>query len=226
MSNSTLKMKSKTPVVTGSSRFSLRLAPTLALAALIACCPLQTRADTIAFSVSGGGTGTFSGLTLGYAFTVSSPIHVTNLGFFDEANNGLNESHAVTIWTSTGTQLVQATIPSGTSGTLINGFRYASIAPLTLAAGTYTIAAFTSLFNSDFALFNTSITSASGLSYVGSRSSFSPAFPTGDVDNNPNSYFGPNFQFTTPTSAPDTGTTASLFGLSLMGLAFLRRKLC
>ena len=27
-------------------------------------------------------------------------------------------------------------------------------------------------------------------------------------------------------TAPDTGTTASLFGLSLTGLAFLRRKLC
>jgi hypothetical protein len=27
-------------------------------------------------------------------------------------------------------------------------------------------------------------------------------------------------------TAPDTGTTASLFGLSLVGLAFLRRKLC
>lgn len=27
-------------------------------------------------------------------------------------------------------------------------------------------------------------------------------------------------------AAPDTGTTASLFGLSLMGLTFLRRKLC
>jgi protein with PEP-CTERM/exosortase system signal len=28
------------------------------------------------------------------------------------------------------------------------------------------------------------------------------------------------------TAVPDTGTTASLFGLSLTGLAFLRRKLC
>jgi protein with PEP-CTERM/exosortase system signal len=27
-------------------------------------------------------------------------------------------------------------------------------------------------------------------------------------------------------TAPDAGTTASLFGLSLMSLAFLRRKLC
>lgn len=27
-------------------------------------------------------------------------------------------------------------------------------------------------------------------------------------------------------TAPDTGTTGSLFGLSLMGLTFLRRKLC
>jgi hypothetical protein len=28
------------------------------------------------------------------------------------------------------------------------------------------------------------------------------------------------------TAVPDTGTTASLFGLSLTGLAFFRRKLC
>jgi hypothetical protein len=47
-------------------------------------------------------------------------------------------------------------------------------------------------------------------------------FPTGNPENLPNAYFGPNFQFT----VPDTGTTCSLLGLSLMGLAFLLRKLC
>ena len=39
--------------------------------------------------------------------------------------------------------------------------------------------------------------------------------------------FGPNFvQVLSDVDVPDTGTTGSLFGLSLMGLAFLRRKLC
>ena len=34
------------------------------------------------------------------------------------------------------------------------------------------------------------------------------------------------FDLAAASEAPDTGTTFSLFGLSLMGLAFLRRKLC
>jgi protein with PEP-CTERM/exosortase system signal len=63
---------------------------------------------------------------------------------------------------------------------------------------------------------------ASGVTYNGSRSTGGFVFPTGDAAVHPNSYFGPNFQF----SVPDTGTTCSLLGLSLMGLAFLRRKLC
>jgi hypothetical protein len=91
-----------------------------------------------------GGGRAFAGAnqTFGYAFTLSSPVLVTQLGLWDEGNNGLISSHAVTIWTSTGTQLVQATIPAGTGGTLTNGFRYVSIAPFSLAAGTYTIAGF------------------------------------------------------------------------------------
>ena len=43
---------------------------------------------------------------------------------WDEQGDGLFTSHTVTIWTSTGTQLVQATIPTGTGGTLTDGFRY------------------------------------------------------------------------------------------------------
>src|SRR5262249_21074041 len=112
--------------------------------ALLAWSPLQTRADMIGFGASGSGslTAISTDVTLGYAFTVSTPISVTMLGLFDSGNNGLAHSHAVTIWTRTGTQLVQATIPFGTGATLTNGFRYVSIAPFTLAAGTYTIGGF------------------------------------------------------------------------------------
>ena len=194
--------------------------------ALMAWSPLQTRAETIAFSISGGPTLTNGrgDLTLGYAFTLSSSITVTNLGLFDFGNDGLNTSHSVTIWTNTGTQLVQATIPAGTGGTLINGFRYVSIAPFTLAAGTYTIGGFYG-FNSDVAITGTSITSASGVSYVGSRSGDGFTFPSGDLFGFPNSYFGPNFEFTTAVPTPDSGSTVSLLGCALLGLAALRRKL-
>src|SRR5436190_6137204 len=98
--------------------------------ALVAWSPLQTRADTIAFSVSSSSSIIFGdNTTLGYAFSVSSPISVTSLGLFDFQNDGLAQSHAVTIWTSTGTQLLQLTISAGTGATLTDGFRYVSIAP-------------------------------------------------------------------------------------------------
>jgi hypothetical protein len=127
---------------------------------------------------------------------------VTNLGLFDSDNNGLTASHAVTIWTSTGTQLVQATIPAGTGATLINGFRYVSIAPLLLAAGDYTIGGyypFSPTATEPYAALANSIQTASVVTYVGPRSGELPfavfGFPSDDIFSSPNSYFGPNFQF-------------------------------
>jgi protein with PEP-CTERM/exosortase system signal len=195
--------------------------------ALIVWSPLQMRANTIAFSTSGGSFGVnLDDATFGYAFTLSSPVLVTNLGLFDRDNDGLAASHVVSIWTSTGTQLVQTTIPAGTGATLIDGFRYVSIAPFTLAAGTYTIAGFyTSI--SDSVLFGTSTSSASGVSYAGAKSKLGFAFPTTDAFSFgfPNSYFGPNFEFTTGVPTPDSGSTVSRLGCALLGLAALRRKL-
>jgi protein with PEP-CTERM/exosortase system signal len=195
--------------------------------ALVAWSPLQTRADTIAFSVSSTASIAFGdNTTLGYAFTVSSPVTVTNLGLFDFGNDGLNTSHAVTIWTSTGTQLLQVTIPAGTGATLTDGFRYVSIAPFLLVSGTYTIGGFYA-GDSDSSLDAASITSASGLSYLGSRSAFGFTFPSGDAISVVNSYFGPNFQFITGVGVPtpDSGSTVSLLGFALLGLAAVRRKL-
>src|SRR5439155_9359883 len=116
-----------------------------------------------------------SNTTLGYAFTVSSPIRVTDLGLYD-INSDLQDQHAVAIWTSTGTQLVQTTIPAGTSAKLIDGFRYVPIAPFILAPGTYTIGASTSTrltslkASWDFFLYNMTITRAYEVSYLGPRS--------------------------------------------------------
>ena len=198
------------------------------IVALIACCPLEARAATIALSFTGGTTGentTFDG-TFGWAFTLSSPVLVTELGLWDLNNDGLNTSHVVTIWTSTGTQEAQGTIPSGTGATLTDGFRYVSIAPVLLPAGSYTIGGFYSASSDVQAIGASTITTASGVTYDGSRSTAGFVFPAGDDFFVPNSYFGPNFQFTAP-STPDSGSTSVLLLLGVaatLGLNLLIRR--
>jgi hypothetical protein len=232
-------MKTKTSFKKLSTPFLIRqragrsfpLAPTLVATALIACGSLQTRADTIALSFTGGlelASG-LNGPTVGWAFTLSSQVSVTQLGLFDFDGNGFGTDHIVAIWTSTGTQLGQVTIASGTSGTLINGFRYVSIAPLLLPAGDYTIGGYYPFPGTDtFAAFANSITTTSGVTYLGSRADFFPfgvfGFPAGDIFDSDNSYFGPNFQFTGGVPTPDSGSTWALllvsvtaaFGLNLL----------
>jgi hypothetical protein len=150
---------------------------------------------------------------------------VTQLGVWDENGNGLAQSHMVTIWDSTGTAVAQVTIPSGT-GAETNGFRYVSIGSVLLAAGNYTIGAFYGALGSDTASVSSSaISTAAGVTYAGSRGTADNAFPASDDFGLPNSYFGPNFQFTTGVPTPDSGSTVSLLGCALLGLAALRRKL-
>jgi hypothetical protein len=230
-------MKTKTSSKKVPTPFSLRqsvsrpfpLAPTLVAAALIACCPLQTRADTIALSVTGSVVFFHSGAdrTEGWAFVLSSPVLVTQLGLFDNNNDGLADSHVVNIWTSTGTLEAQGTIPSGTGTTLTDGFRYVSIVPVLLPAGFYTIGGFYSGDSSDEfadAVFLSGITTASGVTYNSTRDRPGLGFPSGNDSGISFGLFGPNFQFTTPVSTPDSGSTWALlllgvtaaFGLNLL----------
>jgi len=225
-------LKAKTSSSKVLPRFSLRLAPGLFVAALIAFCPLATRANTIALSFTGTGlVGAGPDSTFGWAFTLHSPVLLTDLGVFDFPDRfppGLNESHLVTVWTSTGIQVAQGTVPSGTSGTLVDNFRYSSIAPVSLAAGNYTIGAFYISGSRDPVPFlATTVTTDADVTYCGSRFGFGNAFPPGDHANFPNSYFGPNFQFTA-VSAPDSASTWTLMLLGLtatFGLQFLVPRL-
>jgi hypothetical protein len=185
--------------------------------ALIACCPLQTRANTIAFGFAPGSYTTFTfgaDVTVGLAFTLTSPVLVTDLGLWDFDNDGLNASHVVTVWTSTGTQEAQGTILSGTGATLTNGFRYISIVPVLLPAGNHTIGGFYSSASDPVAIQSLAV-AASGLTYNGTRNGPGFAFPAGDSFGRPLNYFGPNFQFTAPPT-PDSGST---WALLLLGVA-------
>ena len=88
-----------------------------------------------------GGDPSFRG-TLGYRFTTSSTLTITALGFFDDLDDGLLSPHDVGIFAASNQQLlVSASIPAGVSSYLQDGYRWVSLAPFNLAAGTYVIGA-------------------------------------------------------------------------------------
>jgi hypothetical protein len=208
-------MKTNNPTTNLSLRFSAPIISVFA-AAFVALCSIQGRADTIALNFTGGSAApAFETATAAWAFSVSTPIELTQLGFWDRFDNGLQEAHVVTVWTSTGTQLAQATIAAGTSPTLTDGFRYVSlINPIMLPAGDYTIGGLYNSGSADlFVISAATISPASGVTYAGSRFAIGDAFPTGDAGGNPMSYLGPNFQFTAVATTPDSGSTfLLLFG--------------
>jgi hypothetical protein len=74
----------------------------------------------------------------GFRFTVaSSDIVVTDLGFWDHAQDGLGEAHDVGIYAVSDQALVvSASVPAGVVATLDGEYRYADVAPTTLMADT------------------------------------------------------------------------------------------
>lgn len=138
--------------------------------------------------------------TIGWAFTLSSPVLVTELGYYDSGDNGLVTAHEVAIWTNGGVLQLQATVPSGTSGTLMDTFRYISITPVFLPAGNYVIGGF-SPGNSDlYGASVSSLTTAPQIVYGGPRFRVGPTLTFPDVIDfsHDTGEFGPNFQFAVP----------------------------
>lgn len=178
-------------------------------------------AQTPALSFTGGSFLGANAGTYGWAFTLSNTITVTDLGYFDFGGNGLNQSHDVGIWTSSGTLLVSATVPSGTAGTLIDGFRYTLITPTILPPGDYVIGGFESGSSGDpIVVTATTITTASGITYNGSAISGATSFSFPSEPGQGNSYFGPNFEF---NNVPEP-TTVALLVLGGLTAGFVRKR--
>jgi MYXO-CTERM domain-containing protein len=82
---------------------------------------------------------------LGWQFSVLTPVSVTDIGWFDWAQDGLSLSKQVGIWDTSDQSLVASvTLPSGTGTTLAGHFRYVTLgSPVGLLSGhTYRIAGY------------------------------------------------------------------------------------
>jgi Domain of unknown function (DUF4082) len=88
-------------------------------------------------------TNDISKSSIGFLFTPNTNITVTELGYYDDNGDGLAIDHPVALFDTGGTRLVETTVRAGTVDTLRGKFRYRSITPVNLAAGTaYVLAGF------------------------------------------------------------------------------------
>ena len=88
---------------------------------------INTTSPTVDFDVN-----------LGAEFTaVGVDIIIDSLGFWDQNQDGLAESHRVGIWrVSDQTLMVSGTVPAGTTATLVGEYRYVNVGNTILQAGT------------------------------------------------------------------------------------------
>src|ERR1700730_11060253 len=190
--------------------------------------------NTLLLDAGTGNIRTVGGFSFWRTFRVGfTNEFVLALGVWDGANgmngsvgDGLQSSIPVGLFDSSGTLLASTTIPSGTTATLLNGFRYVSIAPVNLLSGnTYTLAAYYSSSDPDIlhdqggspstsSDFTNYLGAFTGRNDVGSLS-----FPTGHT--NGTAYVGPNFQYSSTVPEPMTSLMV-LSGLSVVASAVLR----
>lgn len=195
---------------------------------IIAFTSLQTvSADVPAFTLTNSGShnNLSSNFVVGYDFTVLSPIEVTELGVFDHNHNGiLDEPSApiVTIWDSNEIELISTHVPLNT--TVTEGVFYASVAPITLPPGTYTIGVLNYSQGERF-VYDVTPNAASQVLYVQGRylPSTSMAFPSNVAT--AVGYFGANFkysstlQLTAPKSPSILQQQGEMTALSIEGNA-------
>jgi hypothetical protein len=204
------------------------------VAVAVALSPAETRAKTIALSfTTHEGNGGAVDETVGWSFSLGTGVRVTDLGVFDGNFNdfgngtgdGLDASYVVTIWTSTGAEVAQAEVPSGSSAPYLDGFRYVSLSsPVSLLPGNYVIGAYYGVDqNEAYAAEVNPLKTATGVTYTGKRIADGNVFPAGSAgDDLKNEYFGPNFQFTAPTNAvPESGGTILLMVVAIAVLVTL-----
>lgn len=167
-----------------------------------------------------------SSRTVGWTFTVNGTapgdnISVIRLGTYDHLGDGLGSNHPIGLWDSSGTLLVDATIPAGSGSVLDGGYRYVDIAPIELQAGqTYTIGVLVGGESTlDYMITKGSASADAAITIVPNEYGLQSLYNEGGTLAKPSvglideQGFNANFQFTTaptnqsPTANDDTAET-------------------
>jgi hypothetical protein len=174
------------------------------LALVLVCVPVAWGQAITGFS---GGTeydsyyGSASGDVIGWRFTVSQQIWVSDLGVWNaDQTGGLESPHIVGIWDESQTLLDSVTVDN--AGTVVGDWMYYTVTPFTLMPGeTYTIGAL--YFSGDDDWYISGASSVASATEVTWLNSVYPAaaemgfvFPTLDSAASSGGRFGPNFIFT------------------------------
>ena len=199
-------------------------ASALAAAMLVAGFGGSAQAVTISPAVEYTTSGTLTDsrpFTLGYSFSLSAPVTVNALGYWD---NGRGSNHQVGIWDAGGTLLTSTTV-MGTDPT-VGHFVWGAISDYTLAAGSYVIGG-EFLGDGTFNSAATGILSIAQYTYGTDLQAFGAGlnFPTFST----NGIYGSNgileVSFSVTTAVPEPSSYAlMLLGIGVMGATLRRRK--
>ena len=199
-----------------------------ASAALLAASAAQAASPAITIDNLTGQALANPPFTLGWSFTTNSDVTVDQLGLFDDSQDGLTNRFELGLWDDAGALLTSAFLGSGTSGTLINQFRYVDVADVVLARGRkFYIGAYYQ-DGADALIFPGVAQNFATASYINfGESTFefggSLARPTLTNSSSPG-YFGPNF-IGTGGVVPEPATWALMIGgFGLAGAGLRRRK--
>ena len=160
--------------------------------------------------------------SLGYQFHVNSNIGVSALGYWDVG--GLNNTHAVGIFSSGGLLLGSANVGPGAS--VIGNFGYANLgSTLNLSSGQDYFIAGTTLGNDNWVFQANGIVTDPSVNYVGSffvsGTSGVLTFPSAPAAGR--QYMEVNFLIGSASTTPEPASGV-LIGLGLGGLWFLKRS--
>jgi len=218
-------------------RIPVAMLPMIAIA-LTMLNGVEARAVTIGLDFTGGIEFTFSDFgvlprTNGYEFDLTETKSVLALGMWDEGSDGLGESHAITLWNTSMTQLAGVIISGTGTRTAIASTQTAGQwvfadlnAPLNLGPGSYVVGVGFDFPNSDAVRTNSGTITLSTASFF-STSPTQDRFATGGTSVFPNSVsnnfvFGPNVLFSDSlvVIVPEPTTVAFV----LLGACLLTRR--